>query len=311
MAVALFASIALGTNVVAPGANVLVVGFGPVCVCAAKLAALAGFSTTALLYPQECASAPGLVYDSRTEEGSIPLTFMPIAGPDADGEAIEAVAASAEGVIMAIDGEKVFGEPLIDSFISPGGSLRRVAVMSRYLNGEGMGFFPSAAKAAANVDIWAGSAKAVADYRTMEALVAAKAKAVGAEYTFIRAGTLKGGASASSLDGGSGEPTLLNPAFYKLGVQDVANWRLLYDIEGLGVKLVAGDTLPGPGFTAAITATDKIGSGDSHRGAVAASLVESLRVPSAANRDFSVAAQEGSSFPTDAEWAAKFAEAAA
>jgi len=104
MAVALFASIALGTNVVAPGANVLVVGFGPVCVCAAKLAALAGFSTTALLYPQECASAPGLVYDSRTEEGSIPLTFMPIAGPDADGEAIEAVAASAEGVIMAIDG---------------------------------------------------------------------------------------------------------------------------------------------------------------------------------------------------------------
>ena len=69
--------------------------------------------------------------------------------------------------------------------------------------------------------------------------------------------------------------------------------RLLYDCSALKVKLVRGDTLPGPGFTAALTATDKVGAGDSHRGAVAAALVEALRSPDAANRDYSVAAEEG------------------
>ena len=63
--------------------------------------------------------------------------------------------------------------------------------------------------------------------------------------------------------------------------------RLLYDCSALKVKLVRGDTLPGPGFTAALTATDKVGAGDSHRGAVAAALVEALRSPDAANRDYS------------------------
>ena len=70
------------------------------------------------------------------------------------------------------------------------------------------------------------------------------------------------------------------------------NWRLLYDCACLDVELKAGDTMAGPGFTAALTATSpEGGAGDSHRGGVAAALVESLRVEAALNKDFSVAAQ--------------------
>ena len=75
------------------------------------------------------------------------------------------------------------------------------------------------------------------------------------------------------------------------------------------VELVAGDTLPGPGLWAATTATAKLGPGDSHRGAVAAGLVEALRSPEAAGRDFSVKAAEGRQFPTDDEWARMFRDA--
>jgi len=297
-------------SVLSPGSKVVIAGAGPVCYCAAKLAALGGFETTALMYPQECEAGPGLIYNDKCPQGSLPLTFVPIAGPDAEEATIEALCGEAEGVILAIDGENVFGASVLETFIKPG--LKRVSVMSRYLNGAGMGFFANSAKFAANKDIWAGGG-AVEAYTAMEKAVIAQAAAVGAEHTIIRAGTLKGGASGSALsepDGG-GEVTLLNPEFYKMGQQDVANWRLLYDTAALAVKIVPGDTLPGPGASAVFTALEKVGSGDSHRGAVAASLVEALRVPETANRDFSIAAEEGRQFPTEAEWASKFAAAAA
>lgn len=299
-------------SVISPGSKICIVGAGPTCVCAAKLAAIRGYDTTALMFPAECSTAPGLVYDVKTITGSIPLKFMPIAGPDADEAAIEALAAEVEGVILAIDDEKTFGEPVIETFIKPGTALKRVSVMSRYLNGEGMGFFAKSAKMAANTEVWAGGADAVAKYKEMEKVVREKSKEAGVDFTIIRAGTLKGGASGTSVDdeNGGGEPTLLNKEFYKLGVQDVANWRLIYDCDNLGVNLVAGDTLPGPGNSAVFTATAKCGPGDSHRGAVAASLVEALRSEPAANRDFSVGAEEGRKFPTEEEWATKFTKAA-
>ena len=303
--------LSLTAAIVSPGGNVLVVGSGPVLICAAKLAAIKGFTTTALLFPEECQAAKALIYDKKTEEGSIPLTFMPIAGPDANEETIEKLAAESEGLILALDNEKTFGAPVLETFLKPGGALKRVSMMSRYLNGGGMGFFVKSAKFPANTEIWDANADAVAAYKAMENIVSTKAMAAGAEYTVIRAGTLKGGATGSSLSdaGGGGEPTLLTPAFYKLGAQDVANWRLIYDCDALGVNLVAGDTLPGPGNSAVFTATAKVGAGDSHRGAVAASLVEALRAPKAGNRDFSIAAEEGRDFPDDAGWAAKFAAA--
>ena len=88
------------------------------------------------------------------------------------------------------------------------------------------------------------------------------------------------------------------------------NWRLLYDCAVLDVELKAGDTMAGPGFTAALTATSpEGGAGDSHRGGVAAALVESLRVEAALNKDFSVAAQKGEKFPPPDKWAGMFASA--
>ena len=144
--------------------------------------------------------------------------------------------------------------------------LKRCSLMSRYLNGAGMGFFPAAAKAAANGEVWAGDQSAVAEYKTMERLVGARCKDKGVGCTVIRAGTLKGGACGDATVGGDGEPSFLNPLFYNYGQQDVVNWRLLYDCAALGVELSKGDTLPGPGFKAALTATSpEGGDGDSHR----------------------------------------------
>jgi len=303
----------LAAAVVTPSAKVVVVGAGPVCICAAKVAALRGFSTTCMVYPADCEQGPGLVNEGGDISG-LPLSFMPIAGPDANEEQIAATAADAEGVIFAVDGTGAFGAPVIETFVKPGTALKRVSVMSRNLNGEGMGFFANAAKFAANKEVWNADEKAVEDYKAMEAAIATSASAAGAEYTVIRAGTLKGGGpgtTGEANDDRSGEPSFLTPAFYALGQQDVVNWRLLYDCAALSVNLVAGDMLPGPGFNAALTATERIGPGDSHRGAVATALVEALRSPDAGNRDFAVGAEEGRTFPTEAEWQAMFKKAAA
>ena len=101
----------------------------------------------------------------------------------------------------------------------------------------------------------------------------------------------------------------LNTAFYSLGQQDLANWRLLYDMTAFGVELSAGDTLPGPGFTAALTATDRIGSGDSHRGAVAMALVQALGCDAAAGKDFSVKTTQSRNFPQPEAWPGMFSAA--
>ena len=192
-----------------------------------------------------------------------------------------------------------------------GAKLKHVSVMSRTLSGKGMGPFANAAKFAANPDIWAAGEEKVAQYKEMEAKIAERTKASGADYTFIRAGTLKGGGSGDSIanpDGG-GEKSFLNPFFYTLGQQDIVNWRLLYDCENLGVEMTAGDQMPGPGFTAALTATDRLGAGDSHRGAIATALVQALGCDAAKGKDFSLQAKEGREFPKPEAWPGMFASA--
>jgi hypothetical protein len=174
-----------------------------------------------------------------------------------------------------------------------------------------MGFIASAAKTAANNEIWDGNSNAVAAHKTMEQSVLSRAKELGASTTLIRAGTLKGGASADATTGGNGVPEFMNKKFYAFGQQDVANWRLLYDTGALNVELFKGDTLPGPGFTAALTATaPEGGDGDSHRGAVATALVEALRLPSAADGEFSVKSSKGTEFPAPSAWDDLFKNAA-
>jgi len=295
----------------AAGDEVLVCGNGPIMLLAAKLAAVKGYRTTCAVSPQELTQAPTLVYTEEHPDGSIPLSFVPIAGAEADPEAIEACVASAKGLIIAFDGEMTMPEQALNVFMPDGTkSLDRVAVMSRYLNGEGMGFFASAAKVAANSEIWAAGGEQVKAYRAMETAIRSRAESMGVGHTIIRAGTLKGGGAGDSLAGNSGVKTFLNPNFYSLGQQDVVNWRLLYDCDVLGVELERGDKMSGPGFMAATTATSSTGgAGDTHRGAVATALVEALSAPAAANQDFSVGAKQAREFPEAAEWQQLFATA--
>ena len=213
-----------------------------------------------------------------------------------------------DGLIVAFDGEQGLPEGPMNVFMPDAGSkLKHVSLMSRYLNGKGMGFTVNAAKIAANAEIWAGSKAAKEMYQGVEQRVTRRAAELGASYTIIRAGTLKGGGQGdTTAEDGGGEKTFLDPYFYTLGQQDLVNWRLLFDCSSLGVELSRGDTLPGPGFTAALTATG-LGDGDSHRGAVATALVEALAAPAAADADFSVKTIEGREFPKgEATWAKLF-----
>jgi len=304
-------AIAAAGVVVQPKAPVIVVGNGAVQILSAKLAAIRGYETTLAVAPQFIQQCNEFLWDATYPEGSLPLQILPIAGDATDSAALETAAAAAEGLIIAFDSEKQFmPDSALNVFLREGTNVKRVSMMSRYLNGAGMGFFAKAAKVGANAEVWAGDADLVSQYKAMEKSVCSRASALGASATVIRAGTLKGGASGDAVSGGSGEAMFLNPSFYRYGQQDVVNWRLLYDCGVLSVELSKGDTLPGPGFTAALTATSPDGGeGDSHRGAVAMSLVEALRSEAAADSDFSVASVAGREFPTEAEWAALFANA--
>lgn len=290
------------------GDKVAVIGSGPVSYLAAQLAVLRGFETTLFGDSRDLETAKQLVLlpDSKS------LAYVAIAGPDASSATIEAAIAEAHGLVIAFDQETAINEKALAVFTpESGGQLKNIAVMSRFCNGAGMGFFANAAKAAANKDVWAAPKAAVAGYQEMERGVRARAAKVGAKYTIVRAGTLKGGAVGDALEGGAGEASFLSTKLYDYGQQDIVNWRLLYDCQALGVKLARGDTLPGPGFTAALTATSETGGdGDSHRGGVAAALVESLRLGAAEDGDFSVGSEKGSDFPTEAAWEALFKGAA-
>jgi len=289
---------------IAAGEEVLVVGRGPVMLLAAKLAAIKGFKTSVLL-GNELSTAISLVDDD-----SLPITMLPVAGEDADAEKIEAAVTGAKGLIIAFDGEEVVPQGALDVFMPASGlqKLSHVSVLSRNLNGNGMGFFASAAKTAANAEIWAGG-KSVEAYKDMEARVKARAGEVGASWTVIRSGTLKGGGCGDPT-GGSGDPNLLSTTFYTMGQQDIVNWKMLFDCDTLGVKLSKGDVLPGPGFTAAFGATSaEVCDGDSGRGGVAAALVEALRLEAATGSDFGVGTQQSRTSPTDEEWKELFAKA--
>ena len=297
----------------APGANVLVVGNGAVQCLAARLAAICGYKTTLAVVAQTREKDEKVVFDSKYPKGSLPLTIMPITGDDIVEADIEHSINEADGIIVAFDSERTLPKASMNVFMpTEGAKLSCVSMMSRYLNGDGMGFTASAAKFAANPDIWAGG-KMVPEYKEMESRIKARCAEVGAKWSIIRAGTLKGGGSADASDpeieDAGGDARFLNPAFYTMGQQDIVNWRLLFDSSGLGVEMSAGDTLPGPGFTAALTATDRVGSGDCHRGAVAMALVQALGCDAAAGKDFSIKAKEGREFPADSVWPAMFAGA--
>ena len=182
-------------------------------------------TTTLAVLGDSLANDERCVYDDKYPKGSLPLTIIPITGENVDAPTVEKCIAEAEGLIVAFDSERVLPETSMNVFIPPegnSGKLSHVSVMSRSLNGEGMGFTASAAKAAANPDIWAGG-RMVDEYKAMETRLCARAALVNADCTIIRAGTLKGGGSGdvTTETAGGGEPNFLNPFFYTLGQQDI------------------------------------------------------------------------------------------
>jgi len=129
----------------------------------------------------------------RTTHQPFNLLFASIASQAAFDEILE----SCSGVIVAIDGDDPISDGLLDVVMPDTTTAKRVVVMSRNLNGKGLGPFVQASKSAANKEVWAGGSALVAEYKRMEAKVKSLCERSGAEWVVVRAGTLKVRAKAA------------------------------------------------------------------------------------------------------------------
>ena len=197
-------------------------------------------------------------------------------------------------------------------------NMKRIVAMSRNLNGSGMGFFVSASKRAANAQVWDNSnAEALAAYETN---IKEACSQIGADWTIVRAGTLKGGASGdrtaattSSTDADAANnyyyPQYLpGEIYYDMTKSDIISWQFLFDINVRGVKLQKGDVLPGPGMKAVFAAIGSDGSydGDTSRAGIAEAMVRSLEMDVTANVDFGVGTDKSRRVPSEEEWMTMF-----
>ena len=157
-------------GLLAPHADLVCVGAGPVLVLTAKLAAQnRKMKPTVCLPNDQLKTAEKLVPNHR----QLGITFLPIDGPNLDTDAIEQAVQNAHGLAIAFDDERAIAQPALDIFCSQetAPNLKHVVLMSRYLNGKGMGFFANAAKVAANTEIWNANPNAVERYKQAEAIV--------------------------------------------------------------------------------------------------------------------------------------------
>ena len=270
-----------------------VTGGGFISVLTAKVAAAAGYKTWLLCQPSEQATMMPLIVNEEGEDLPENLELL-------DTEEMDARLPETDAILIAIDANIAMGDGMDYLFEKAGSNLKRIVGMSRNLNNEGMGFFATASRKAANADVWDNAEASV--YKEFDARLAKTAQENGVEYTIARAGTLKGGAC------GDNEYTqYLTKKFYEMTKKDIISWQLLFDCNTRGVKLAKGDILPGPGFKAALTAigTDEH-DGDTGRCGLAEAMVRSLQYESAANIDFGVGTKLGREPPTDAEWDGMF-----
>ena len=209
--------------------------------------------------------------------------------------------------------------------------MKRIVAMSRNLNGSGMGFFVTASKRAANSQVWDNSNSAA--YVAYENHVKDACSNIGADWTIVRAGTLKGGASgdhttntrpASSnvADGDERNNNnnknenycypqyLPGEIYYEMTKSDIISWQFLFDMNVRGVKLRKGDVMPGPGMKAVFAAIGSDGSydGDTSRCSIAEAMVRSLEMDSTANIDFGVGTEKSRRIPSEKEWMELFRE---
>ena len=61
---------------------------------------------------------------------------------------------SVDALLLAVDSENVIDEQAIDFFFDRMQVCKKVVMMSRHLNGEGMGAFANIAKKVGNAEIW-------------------------------------------------------------------------------------------------------------------------------------------------------------
>lgn len=232
--------------------------------------------------------------------------------PASDTDRVEELLAETDALLISTDDVgAVINQSVLNYLLDPEKATRmkRVVAMSRNLNGAGMGMFVTASRRAANAQVWDNSEKAA--YRRYEDDVRAAAEGCGADWTVVRAGTLKGGACGddTSDDDSRFYGQYLHKSFYEMSRSDIVAWQLLFDCNVRGVTLARGDVLPGPGMGAVFAATGTdVHAGDSGRCGVAEAMVRSLEVEGAANVDFGVGTAASREVPSEGEWEELFRE---
>lgn len=224
--------------------------------------------------------------------------------PASDTDRVESLLRDTDALMVACDDvDSVVDPNVINYLLDPEkvNNLQRVVAMSRNLNGSGMGMLATASKRAANAQVWDNSNTAA--YRSFEENIKDAAQKCGAEWTIVRAGTLKGGACGEK----NLYPQYLAESYYELTKNDIVTWQFLFDCNVRGVKLQKGDVMTGPGFKAVFAATgSEEHEGDSSRSGVAEAMVRSLEIEDAANVDFGVGTVAAREIPTNEEWAQMF-----
>lgn len=304
---------------VQPQSTVLVVGRGPMQLLVAKQAALAGYDTRLLASSGNTDELLELLFDEEiSPEKDFPnLKLVQVFDKDAVENAIQ----TCEGVLIATDSDDAMKPGVIDTVVplSEPTKIKRVVAMSRNGasgkpgSGKGMGPLVQASKDFSNPEIWAGSDVFCKSYKAMEEKIVQNTAELGADYCFVRAGTLKGG--------GPGAPTTaeglryphasygLSAKLYDLGI--FQRWRMLFDMTCQGAKLVPGDAAEGPGlFAVPVSTSFNAEKGDTGRHALAAAMVQALSQSKASNNDFAVVPEASRVPPTQGDWDDMFSKLA-
>ncbi len=112
--------------------------------------------------------------------------------PASDTNRIETLLGETQALMLGVDDvDSVVDSSIVEYLLDPAkaGKIRRVVAMSRNLNGSGMGMLVSASKRAANAQVWDNSQKYY--YEKFEETLKSAAESCGADWTIVRAGTLK------------------------------------------------------------------------------------------------------------------------
>lgn len=229
--------------------------------------------------------------------------------PASNTDRVEELLSTTDAIFVASDDvDTVIDPSILNYLLDPNKctQLKRICAMSRNLNGSGMGMFVTASKKAANAQVWDNYNKnAYIEYEKIIQDAASKCKA---DYTIVRAGTLKGGGPGdTSNEESTTYGQYLHESYYEATKTDIITWQLLFDCKVRGVKLTKGDILPGPGMKAVFCATgSEEHNGDSGRCGVAEAMVRSLELENCANVNFGVGTIAGREVPNEEEWKVLF-----